>query len=76
MKYLKFPLIIFLGIMIGNPARAQAKDDIADLPVTFLLLKSRPGETMVLFLTGDGGLNTFSQKLVMNMPLRAFRLLH
>ena len=66
MKYFKFSLTIFIfwGIMIGNPARAQAKDDIADLPVTLIPAKNQPGETMVLFLTGDGGLNTFSQKLV------------
>lgn len=63
MKYLKFPLIIFLGIMICNPVHAQAKDDIADLPVTLFAAKKQAGETMVLFLTGDGGLNTFSQKL-------------
>ncbi len=63
MKYLKFPLIIFLGIMICNPVHAQVTDDITDLPVTLFAAKKQAGETMVLFLTGDGGLNTFSQKL-------------
>jgi len=63
MKYLKFLLTIFLGILIANPADAQASNEIADLPVTLIPAKKQSGETMVLFLTGDGGLNTFSQKL-------------
>ena len=33
------------------------------LPVTLIPAKKQVGETMVLFLTGDGGFNTFSQKL-------------
>lgn len=63
MKYLKFPLILFLVCMICNPVQAQSKDDIADLPVTVIPAKKQAGETMVLFLTGDGGMNSFSQKL-------------
>ncbi|MEO8960855.1 MAG: AcvB/VirJ family lysyl-phosphatidylglycerol hydrolase [Ginsengibacter sp.] len=63
MKYLLFFIITFLGLPFGNPVHSQVKEDIADLPVTLIPAKKQGGETMVLFLTGDGGWNTFSQKL-------------
>lgn len=63
MKYLPFFIITFLGLAFSNPVHAQAKEDIADLPVILVPAKKQVGETMVLLLTGDAGWNTFSQKL-------------
>ena len=63
MKYFQFLLIPFLGIITCNPLQAQVKDDLVDLPVTVIPAKKQFGETMVLYLTGDGGWNNFSQKL-------------
>lgn len=63
MKYLKFSIIIIFAFIICNPLQAQTTDDIMALPVTLVPAKKQVGETMVLFLTGDGGFNTFSQKL-------------
>lgn len=63
MKYFQLLLLPFLGILTTAPSQAQAKDDITDLPVTVIPAKKQFGETMVLYLTGDGGWNTFSQKL-------------
>lgn len=63
MKYFQFLLIPFLGIITCTPSLAQVKDDIADLPAIVIPAKKQFGETMVLYLTGDGGWNSFSQKL-------------
>ena len=63
MKYLSFFVITFLGLPFGNPVHAQVKEDIANLPVTLIPAKKHGGETMVFFITGDGGWNEFSQKL-------------
>lgn len=63
MKYLPFFIITFLVLYINNPVNAQIKEDIADLSVTLIPSKKNGGETMVFFLTGDGGWNKFSQKL-------------
>ncbi|MEO6135713.1 MAG: AcvB/VirJ family lysyl-phosphatidylglycerol hydrolase, partial [Ginsengibacter sp.] len=63
MKYLLFLIIIFLIFPISNQIHAQAKVDIADLPITHIPAKKQGSETMVLFITGDGGWNSFSQKL-------------
>ncbi|MEO9003906.1 MAG: AcvB/VirJ family lysyl-phosphatidylglycerol hydrolase [Ginsengibacter sp.] len=63
MKYLPFLIFIFLGLPVSNPVHAQIKENIADLPVIFIPAKKKSGETMVFFITGDGGWNAFSQKL-------------
>jgi len=63
MKYLKIIYVIFLGFFLSTPVQSQVKVSISDLPVTIIPAKKQGPDIMVLYLTGDGGWNTFSQNL-------------
>jgi type IV secretory pathway VirJ component len=63
MKYLSIFIIAFFGFFLPNSIHAQIKENLAELPVNIIPAKKTGGETMVLLITGDGGWNTFSQKL-------------
>ncbi len=63
MKYLPIVTFFFFSLFFCNPAEAQAKENNAGLPVTLIPAKKEGAEMLVLFISGDGGWNDFSQKL-------------
>ncbi len=58
-------LLIFLfpALLILNLLPAQSKKSHSNLPVTLIPAKKEGSEMLVLFISGDGGWNNFSQKL-------------
>ncbi len=62
MKFFKASLLIS-SIFVGFSVRSQDKTDISKLPVEIVEPKKQGPDVMVLYLTGDGGWNNFSQKL-------------
>jgi type IV secretory pathway VirJ component len=63
MKYLKIISIIGFGFFLSKPVQSQAKVNVSDLPVIVIPAKKAGPDLMVLYLSGDGGWNTFSQNL-------------
>jgi type IV secretory pathway VirJ component len=63
MKCLKIIFIILFGFLLSEPVQSQVKVNISDLPVTIIPAKKQGPDLMVLYISGDGGWNTFSQNL-------------
>lgn len=63
MKHLQITVVFILILFCGNSAHSQVKAAISDLPVIIIPAKKPGADLMVLFITGDGGWNTFSQNL-------------
>jgi type IV secretory pathway VirJ component len=63
MKHLTIIVVIATGIFLCNPVQSQTKVNISDLPVTIIPAKRQGPDLMVLYISGDGGWNTFSQNL-------------
>jgi type IV secretory pathway VirJ component len=63
MKHLQITVILVVTLLFYNPVQSQVKTADADLPVTIIPAKKPGTDLMVLFITGDGGWNTFSQNL-------------
>lgn len=63
MKYLQRVVVFFLTLFFCNPAQSQVKTIVSDLPVMIIAAQKPGADLMILFITGDGGWNTFSQDL-------------
>lgn len=61
MKHLQIIIIIFLSALVYHPVQSQANPD---LPFTIVPAQKEVGDLLVLYISGDGGWNAFSQKLV------------
>jgi type IV secretory pathway VirJ component len=63
MKYLKIIVALVVGLFVCTRGQSQEKVNVSDLPVTIIPAKKAGPDLMVLYLSGDGGWNTFSQNL-------------
>jgi type IV secretory pathway VirJ component len=81
MKHFKSILLLLLAVMIGAgnvyatiPGPGGAKI-IADLPIITTKAKTDKEDKFVLFISGDGGWNSFSQKLVDSYASNGFNVI-
>jgi len=63
MKYLKIIVALVVGLFVCTRGQSQEKVNVSDLPVTIIPAKKAGPDLMVLYISGDGGWNTFSQNL-------------
>lgn len=63
MKYLKIIISLAVGLFLCSLAQSQRKATIPDLPVTIVPAQKSGPDLMVLYITGDGGWNSFSKNL-------------
>jgi type IV secretory pathway VirJ component len=63
MKNVKVCMMLFIAVFFAGTTNAQSKEDISKLPVSLVTSSKTSGDELVLYLTGDGGWNNFSQKL-------------
>ena len=63
MKYIKIVFASMIGTFLFSSVKSQAKVNISDLPVTIIPAKKQGPDLMVLYITGDGGWNSFSENL-------------
>src|SRR3982074_1957474 len=68
-------MLIILSINSGLYAQDPAITDIAKLPFTTNASNSDPQKPFILYITGDGGWNKFSQKFAQTMADNGYPVL-
>lgn len=80
MKQFKFILVLLAVLIVGSANAAQLTGPgrlkyAADLPIIISKAKTGNQDRFVLFISGDGGWNSFSQKLVETYTSNGFNVI-
>jgi type IV secretory pathway VirJ component len=74
---MKFTYLILLFLIVSGPesfgsANFPQKRDIGDLPLKVMESSAQPALPLVVFISGDGGLNTFTESLCNYLSPKGF----